>query len=259
MMSSAERHKMILDLLNETDYVSNTDLIEKLNVSRETIRRDLNTLSDQGLLAKTHGGATSVERGIHMFDTAYDERIIENTDAKKKLCRSAAELVRDQDSIFLDNSSTVSFLIQYIPKHYHLTLITYSIRLLMEAAKLQNPNWKLVCLGGDFNPSTYCTGNYLAVDNLKKFHPTRCFISCHGIDSSLQVSDGYIGNVEIKSTLLNLGSPVYILVDASKLGRNGMISVAPAAEFHHIITNADANPEFVKRLQDAGCDVQIIS
>ncbi len=260
MLSSAERYRKILDLVTEQDYISANDLVEQLGVSRETIRRDLNTLAQQGLIEKTHGGAANIERSLHSFDvdTPYDQRSHENKEEKEQLCFSAAQQIRDQDCIFLDNSSTVSFLPQYIPEEYNITFITYSFRLLMSLAALNRPNWKFICLGGDFNPSSYCTGNYLAKDNLAKFHPTAAFISCHGIDRSLQVSDGYAGNIEIKSLLLSQCSNVYLLADSSKMGRNGMITIAPAEEFTHILTTDLADPSFIKRLTDAGCDVQMI-
>lgn len=257
MICAEERYKKILDLLKEQEYISTNELIEKLDMSRETIRRDLNSLAKRGALIKTHGGATSKESSVALYDTPVILREATNVSLKKEVCKYAAQFIEDRDNIFIDNSSTAAHLINYIPKNYHITLITYSTKLLLEIAKLRAFNWNVISLGGVFNLNTLSTGNFLTMNNLSIFKPTKAFMSCHGINQNFEVTDSYINDIEIKRFLIQNSQETFLLADHSKLPRKGVMLIDDATAFSHIVVDNTSDKDFVDKLTRHGCDIMI--
>lgn len=256
MPNIKERRNKILDLIAKNGHVNSTELMKILNTSRETIRRDLNALSKKGLLIKTYGGAVSPGKqtsGFIPLKAREKSHLVE----KQAICSHAAKAIKEYDTIFLDNSSTVMHIIQYIPKQYHITFITNSVRLLTEFLILHNPNWNVINLGGALDYGTYSTGRYLTINNLRNFKPNKAFISCHGIDEDFTVTDTRMDDVEIKKYVVETCDETYLLADYSKLPSKGVIKISDAAVFHSIITNNNADALFLSHLHSHGCKVQL--
>lgn len=257
MICAEERYKKILEILEGKDYVSTNELIEKLQTSRETVRRDLNALAARGAILKTHGGATSWEIAAQVYDTPIVLRANTNLSAKQAIAKYAVQFIQKKDTIFIDNSSTAACLISYIPKNYQLTLITYSVQLILELAKITIPNWKIVLLGGDLDFNTFSTGSYIATNTLSMFKPAKAFISCHGIDSTFYMTDSYMNDVELKRLVIANSRETFLLIDSSKLNRNGVINIDSATSVDYLITNTDANSKFLDQLRKQGCDIHL--
>lgn len=258
MIYIEERHNKILELLNQNGRVDSIELMTILNTSRETIRRDLNALSDKGLLIKTHGGAISPQNTSFNFFTPLKTRENALTAEKKALCIFAAKTIKDYDTLYLDNSTTVSHIINYIPKQCKVTFITNSINLLAEFSIMHNTNWNVISLGGALDYDTSSTFHYLAINNLKNFKPNKAFISCHAIDNDFTVTDTSIDDVELKQYILKICKETYLLVNSTKLQRDGLAIIGDAAAFHRIITNDDIDPLFLSRLNTHGCKLQLV-
>lgn len=257
MICAEERYKKILEILEGKDYVSTNELIEKLHTSRETVRRDLNALAAKGAILKTHGGATSREIATQVYDTPIMLRAGTNVSSKQAVAKYAAQFIQKKDTIFIDNSSTAACLLSYMPKHYQLTLITYSVQLILELAKITIPNWKIILLGGDLDFGTFSTGSYIATNTLSMFKPAKAFLSCHGIDSTLCMTDSYMNDVELKRLVITNARESFLLVDSSKLNRNGVINVGNVSSVDHIVTNANADTKFVEQLKKQGCNIHL--
>ena len=252
-----ERHKKIIDLVDSRSQLSTKELMEILDISRETARRDINTLYKNGLLIKTHGGVISKTSADKLYDLPILMREVTHAKKKQEICSYASTFISSTDSIFIDNSSTGIQLINHIPKLYDITLITNSIKLLIDLAKIGSANWNVISLGGNFNLSHLSTSNYLAMRSLELFKPNKAFVSCNGIDDELIVNDNSLNDVEIKRAVLKSCKESFLLVDSTKLGERKIMTIAKATEFDHIITNVDAPANFVERLKSAECNVHL--
>jgi Transcriptional regulators of sugar metabolism len=258
MNNPAQRHQKILELLDQNGQASVTELMEVLLTSRETVRRDLNELSNKGLLIKTHGGAVSMaHKAAFGFFTPLNNRRNAYQAEKLALCRFAANSVEEYDTIYIDNSTTAAHLIDFIPKYYKLTFITNSIGLLTEFSMLHNPNWNIVSLGGILSYETYSVNRYLAMNNLQYFQPNKSFISCHGIGEDFSVTDTNIDDVELKRYVVSACKETSLLVDASKMPRRGVVKIADASDFHCIITNDNIDSAFLCQLVSHDCSVKL--
>ena len=106
-MLSEERHKLILEKLEKESVVYLNDLVEYLNTSESTIRRDLTALHKAGLLKKVHGGATSLKDvNIKTTDDIVENRQTLNIDEKVKIAQYAASLIEDNDFVYIDAGTT---------------------------------------------------------------------------------------------------------------------------------------------------------
>lgn len=257
MSNIVERRNKILELLAQNGSVKSNELVDILDTSRETVRRDLNALEEKNLLTKTYGGAVAPQKNTWEF-VPLQEREKINLAEKKAICKHAAKSVSEFDTIFLDNSTTVMQITNYIPKNYNITFIVHSVRLLTQLANINNPKWNVINLGGTLNYETFSTYRYLTISNLKHFKPNKAFMSCHGIDSDLYVTETRVDDVEIKEYIVNNCKETYLLVDNSKLPKQGVVKVSDIAEYDTIITDNKANGMFISRLNSHDCKIDIV-
>lgn len=257
MIYAEERYNNIMRLLTDKGRISSAELSSALNISRETIRRDLNRLAQEGRLVKTRGGAILPDASLTSLDFPYTAREKANRTEKSDLCAYAARFIQERDTIFLDNSSTVTHLIRFIPKQYPLNFLVYSISLLLTLSNMHNPNWNVFSLGGMLSYTTMSSTRTLALSALDNFMPSKAFLSCHSITRDFYATDSYMEDVELKRRALDISAETFLLADASKLNHPGVIKVASSVEFDHIITNEKAAPFFVNDLRENGCNIHL--
>ena len=125
-MLTEQRHEIILNLLSEKGSITVTELKDILNTSESTIRRDLNTLDEQGRLTKVFGGAVEKINGVSTTELSVSQKADVNTEEKKKIAMYAARLVVPNDFIYIDAGTTTEYLIDYLEavSYTHLTLPT---------------------------------------------------------------------------------------------------------------------------------------
>lgn len=258
MIYAEERYNKIMELLSKQGSIYVTELMTALNISRETVRRDLNKLAQDGLLLKTHGGAVLPNASQSGFDYPFATRQQANRAEKAQLCAYAAQSIQEADTLFLDNSSTVAHMIKFIPKQYHLNIIVNSVPLLLELAHTRNPNWNIFSLGGSLVYNTVSTGRHLAVKAFENFRPSKAFLSCHSVDNRYLATDSYLDDIELKRCALELSDETFLLADYSKFGHPGSMKIVEVSHFSHIITNEKADPVFIQHLRSQDCDVHIV-
>lgn len=259
-MYSIERKAEILKFLEQNGNVEVNALAEHFNTSRETIRRDLKDLESQGALTRTHGGAVSVKLQNVQTDTAIHEfplavRGIQNFDLKQQICKTAVSYIQDGDTIFVDNSSTTMYLIQFLPKDLHVTFITNSIKFLAEASQFDCTNKLFICLGGMYNPKNLSTYDSAAALSGSEYYPDKCFISCAGISKERMLTDTSIHEINTKKHMIDTAKEVYLLADHTKFAYNGQFFLAGFDSVDHIITDSEATPDAYGFLEDSGIDI----
>lgn len=241
-MYNLERHSEIMDQLKKKGSVTVTDLAQFFHISRETIRRDLCELEDSGALKRTHGGAVLqgplVSDHKKNYESPIQVRNIQNVEEKRLICKAAAAVIQDGDTIFIDNSSTCLSLYKYIPPDIYVTFITNSISFLLECSKKQNPNHTIVCLGGIFKNSNQSIYGNIALENAAHYYPNKAFFSCTGINKNNQITDSGIHEIDIKKALLLHSQTKYLLADYTKFNQVGQVYLMDLSEIDYIITDS---------------------
>jgi DeoR family fructose operon transcriptional repressor len=255
-MYSIERKSEILKILEQNGRIGVNELSALFNSSRETIRRDLREMEEKGLLKRTHGGA--------VFDSTFlsttpefpvGVREIQRFKEKDAICKSAASFIKNGDSIFVDNSSTCLYLIQHIPVDFQITLITNSIKLLMESMDSEHPNLIIVCLGGFFNGSNLSTYGTISQKNASDFYPNKSFMSCAGIHLPDQLTDSSILEVDTKRSMIERSQEVFILADYTKFNRSGPYFLSSYSSIDYLVTDQKASSDQFALLEKAGVKV----
>ncbi len=228
-MRKNERLEQILEILNEHTYISNQKLCDMLYVSLPTIRRDLNLLQKQELVVRSHGGAKLLGAKSNPFDF----RSTYNTSLKKELCKKAAALISDGDVIYIDSSSTVAHIAEFITAE-GVVAVTNS---LPAAENLRQHNIATYFAGGKILPSSQCcTGSYVE-DFLRDFNFSIAFFSSYGINSLNMIVDTSLPETAVRKIALKNAKRKVFLCDKNKINTDAPYNVIDADEVDDIITN----------------------
>ncbi len=230
-------------MLEQSGSVDVNVLAEKFKTSKETIRRDLRELEIDGALTRTHGGAVLNKTNDQESSREYPVAIrgIQRFAEKKQICKKAASFIQDNDTIFVDNSSTMLYLAEFIPPEKNITVITNSIKFLLEASKSFSPNHVFVCLGGIFKENNLSVYGNICLKNAEEYFPDKTFISCAGISPRNMLADSSIQEINIKRVMMERAREVFLLADYTKFQKSGSIFLTGFDSVNYVITDDKAD------------------
>ena len=238
-MLAEERMDEIVRLVEETGSVQVQELIEKVNASESTIRRDLTVLDRRGLLTKVHGGAIAIRNsGLHK-DSYVAVREDINRDEKQKIARYAASLIKSGDLVFLDSGTTTGQMIEYLTPG-NVTFVTNAV---VHARKLGSKGFQVYLLGGEYKAVTEAIVGAEALEGLKKYHFTKGFWGTNGVELNAGFTTPGVREAKVKEYAMRQCRDCYVLCDSTKIAR---ISTIAFAEFNDakILTTALKNPAY---------------
>lgn len=225
-MLTAERHKFILDQLRERGAVLNTELMQELQTSESTIRRDISFLAGEGLCQRVHGGAIIEESPSGDRDDAVLLRKQRHRREKLAVAREAAKLIRDGELIYLDAGTTTELMIDFI-RGKNLTFVTNAIS---HARRLGQRGFTCYILGGQFKSVTEAIVGEEAGLSVSKYNFARAFLGANGVDLVSGFTTPELKEAYIKQQAMAASRKVYILADASKFGLVAPISFGAFAD-----------------------------
>ena len=250
-MFAEERRQYIQIALRKNRRVDVAMLAAEMEMSLETIRRDLRELEADGLLKRTHGGAILAPAPDQEMEQPLLQRKSVNHDKKFRIAGRAASFVRDKDVVAIDNSSTAALLLHHIPRQYNITIVTNSISLVVDILSLADCNWTCVALGGVARAISNSTFGSPALTTLANFRPHKLFASCAGVDGSGTLTEGNLDDAEMKRALLRCSQVKFLLADDAKFGRLSAVNSAGINDFDYLVTNSTADPNRLGFLQDS--------
>lgn len=229
-MYNLERQEQILSILEERKSISVQRLSELLYVSQPTVRRDLESLCRQGKVQRTHGGVVLRKASDAEIPLMFRED--QNNAAKKAIAEKAAMLIRDGDVIFLDASSTVSYLVPHLKKFRDLLVVTNSPKTSM---RLGEQNIKNYCTGGLLLAHSIAyvgseTENFISGINADIF-----FFSSRGYTEDGRITDSSESEVAAKKAMLRNARKSYYLCDSSKREKTFAFNVCSVNDLAGII------------------------
>lgn len=223
------------------------DLARELDVSSETIRRDLAALERDGLAKRVHGGAVST-RALRILEPGLTQRTSTNTDLKARIARAAADLLPPEGgSIALDAGTTISHLVDEIPLDHPLTAITHAIPI---AAKLTAiPSVNLHILGGRVRGVTAAAVGQSMIDAVNEMHVDVCFLATNaaGPESGLSTPDGE--EAAAKRALVRCATTVVAVFDSSKLAERHVFTFATYDDLDIVVTDDGISAEDIAALE----------
>jgi DeoR/GlpR family transcriptional regulator of sugar metabolism len=245
----ARRHQ-ILDYIASKGFATPEELARQHSVAAITVRRDLVWLEKAGHLKRVHGGAIPCDSPLSV--THVNARLRAATEEKRAIARAAADQVRAGEHLFLDAGSTCRFLAEALPDNQDLTVITHSLD--NASVLAHRPGFRLILLGGEFNPRLNAFVSPMTETELSAFHADKAFLGAVGMDAD-GVTSNSLSEERIKAVMAQQAHATFVLADSSKLGKAAFRVVVPLSRGSCVITDAAGPAPFCAALHRKGVKV----
>ncbi len=249
-MTDFERKQATIDMLRRQEKATVRELSEALMVSEITIRRDLQSLENQGLLTRYHGGAV-----LKQPLTAYSHKNDKNLSQKKLIGAKACEFVEAGDKIFMDCGSTVFQMCKHLGRKKNLRVITNSIPVLLELEQMGNVNVNLV--GGEYDPVRRATHGAVATQHLEMYRADKAFIGVDGVSLEKGLSSHTEHEMINSLKMAQMASEVFALADATKLERDAHVKLIGWRSVDVLVTDKSIPQPTLKQYREANIEVAL--
>lgn len=249
-----ERRERIVALVSRTGEMTVEALADALEMSRETIRRDLTQLDAAGKLRKFHGGARpmTVPAGTMEKEGPFAQRLAQNAEAKRKLARAACRLFQPGDSLFIDTGSTTVALAEALAGLDGLVVVTNAPRIVVTLAA--NPSHSLFLIGGAYGADAGESLGPLALEQIGKFRVRHAVLTIGALDTQ-SVMDFDLQEAEVAKAMIERADRITVLADHSKFDRRAVFEVAPLSRIDTLVTDKPPSEAMGRALAAAGVEV----
>ena len=244
-MLISERHKQIIESLQNNPNISVRELAQMLHFSEPTIRRDFTELHKKGIITKHYGGAI-LNKGAADREIPFVMRENEKSHNKTLIGQQAASLVRDGMVIMLDGSTSAYHLIPYLSKFKDIIVVTSGAKTAVALAELQIP---VFCTGGRMRTNSFSYIGKEAEDAVRKYNADICFFSCHGLSESGRMSDPSVNECHLRQVMLQQSRETYLLCDSSKLNKTYFYDMGSVDQLDGVISDQPLPPQIQSLLQ----------
>lgn len=253
MTSIAERHKYILDSLQKEGFLKVTDAANSLNVTTATIRNDLKFLEEKKLLYRTHGSASVINP--HTIDLNLTEKEKIKINEKRKIAKTAYQLIETNDSIIVGAGSSVFALAEQIKPMDQLTIVTASLKVSILLNEL--PNTNVIQLGGTIRKNSVSViGDYTS----RFFEDVTCsklFLGVDGIDSEFGITNSNIEEAQLNKRMIDASLKTIVLADSSKFGKKGFGRICSLDRVDIIVTDSGITDSMAGMVESFGINLII--
>lgn len=250
-MLGIERRQAILEKLQRDTKVYVAVLSESLEVTQETIRRDLEKLEAQGLLLRSHGGAVMVTPANE--DLSFVNRTAANFDLKQAIARKAVGLVNDGSSLMVDSSSTVLALCELLRGKRDMMVITNSIKLLNDCA---GSGLELISSGGNLRAHSLALVGTAAERTLSNYNVDLAVFSCKGLDREQGITESNEPEAVVKRVMARQAKNRVLLADHTKFDVVVFAKTLDFTEIDYVITDIEPSRKWIDFFKKN--DIQLI-
>ena len=246
-MFKKERQAFILNRLNLHNKVLNTNLCEDMDVSEDTVRRDLQELADAGQLIKVHGGALSLAFSDTQPKTVYCRG------QKAIIAEKAIRLIRRGMYVLTSGGTTILEMARHLPPHLSATFISGSIPALN--AYLAHPNIDVIAVGDRVNKESKITVGAGTINKIKEVNADLCLLGINAIDLHRGITDSDLEVVELKKAMIAASARTVCMTIAEKLNSFEALQVCELARIDYLITELDPTDKLLQPYVKAGVTV----
>lgn len=247
-MLKKERQEFILREINLHNKVLTSDLCEAINVSEDTIRRDLSELAETGDIIKVHGGALSKS-----FHVSFQSNGVYSHDNKKLIAQKAVTLIRDGMFVLTTGGTTIIELAKALPQHLRATFFTGSLPAAMEY--IQHPSIEVIFIGDKISKNSKITVGGDAITKIKQISADICFLGVNAIDAEAGLTDNDWEVVQVKRAMMQSAKKVVALTIAEKINSLQKIKIAGIEELDAMITDMDPGDKIFDAYRQKGVQI----
>ncbi|WP_415403322.1 DeoR/GlpR family DNA-binding transcription regulator [Tateyamaria sp. SN3-11] len=248
-MLSHERKTHLLSILSQTGSVIAKGVSRELQVSEDTIRRDLRELAKDGHLKRVHGGAVPVAAA----NAPFPRRIGIATPEKAEIGKRAAAMIEPGQVVFVDGGTTALQLVRSIPQRLSATIITHSPGIAMEL--LDHESLEVEIVGGRLSRHSVVTHGAATIAWLDRYRPDICFIGATGLHPEQGITTGQSEDAEVKRAIIARSGAAIILASSEKFGAVSGFEVAGWADVDGLIVAEEAHSKANNLFGHLGCEI----
>ena len=244
-MLGLERRDKIMERLRLDKKVYVNDLAEEFKVTKETIRRDLELLENDGRLRRNYGGAVLPEAHTSE-DISFVKRSQQNLEAKLAIAEKALPLINDGDTLMVDASTTCyTFLRQLSDRR--LTIITNSIRIMED---FNSTDFELICTGGNLRKNSRALTGSVAYASIEKYYVDHALLSCKALSRTKGIMESNADESTIKELMMQQAKSTILLADSTKFDATAFVKFADITSAATIVTDKPCSRDWQDFLRE---------
>lgn len=252
----AARRAKALELVRLHGAISIQRLADEMKTSISTARRDVDYLSSEGYLERSHGGALLSVRSRTTFEPATDIADQVARAAKIAIGRHAAGLIEDGQSVILDSSSTVLEAAHALAeRELSLTVVTNDLRIAV--ALREKPKVQLIVPGGQVRPGSFTLIGSAAQSVIRSLHADIALIGVHSL-AQLRPSETSLEVASLKQAWIEAANRVLLLLDSSKFEQSAFCEICPIQRIHEIVCDDALDSAHRRALEQLGLRVTLV-
>ena len=252
-MNTNPRQIKLLEIVRSQGSVSVEQLADKLGVTLQTVRRNVQRLAKTGFLARFHGGVRVP--GSSLENIAYPQRESLHAAGKARIGRAVASQVPNGCSLILNIGTTTKAVAKALVQHKRLRVITNNLN--VAAILCGNPDCEVIVAGGVVRPRDRGIVGEAAVDFIRQFRVDIAVIGISGIEADGSLRDFDYREVKVAQTIIGQAREVWLAADGSKFSRPAMVEMANLSQINRLFTDQAPPEPFPALLAEAGvsCDI----
>ncbi|MBI9097875.1 MAG: DeoR/GlpR transcriptional regulator [Spirochaetaceae bacterium] len=247
----AERYLLIMDIIRSEKTVQVENLALRLNVSENTIRRDLNILAEKKMLRRTKGGAISIMEDLS--ESTFKERKDKNSDSKEKIAHKAASFINKGDTIILDGGTTSIRLAEKIRAMEHVTVLTNSLDIANILSETKGIT--LVLSGGILNRDSRTVTGIPAEKFFSEINADKLFLAVTALSAEEGLSDQNMYETPVKMKMIERAREVIVLADNTKFSKRAFSPIGDLTIADRIITDREPEKGYRKQIEEKGVEL----
>lgn len=248
-MLTSQRKQHILDLLRRTGQVIAKELSRELEISEDTVRRDLRELASQGLLQRVHGGALPASPAMGDFAA----RLEIATEEKKMIGRTAALMVQPGQVVILDGGTTAVQIARQFPPELKATVVTHSPTIAVEL--VQHRHIEVVLIGGKLFKHSVVAVGAAAIEAIARIHADTYFMGVTGIHPEIGLTTGDLEEAHVKKALSTCAAETVVLASPEKLNAASPYVIASLSQITGMIVSANTKSKIISPFAKQGITV----
>lgn len=249
-----ERRQKILSLVQEKGRVLVTELSKTFDISQITIRKDLDSLQERGLVQRSHGGALLPSSGT-LFDPSLQEKQKLHSAEKERIANAAAKMVLEGSCVMLDSGTTTAAIARALRRFSSLTIITNAMHI---AAELAGTDFDVILTGGTLRKNSFSLVGPVAEDVLKEMHADILFLGVDGFDLDAGLTTPNLLEARVNRAMVSSAKRVVAVCDSSKFSRRCLSRIIPISSIHHVITDTGLTPSIADAIRSHNVELTLV-
>lgn len=251
-MSLHPRQQKLLDCVRNSVTISVETLAQELDVTTQTVRRDIKQLADANLLVRYHGGVSIPSSTENI---AYPQRQVMHADAKRRIGMAVAAQVPHGSSLIINLGTTTEEVARALMQHRHLHVVTNNLNVASILA--DNSESEVIVTGGLVRTRDRGIVGEATIDFIRQFKVDIGIIGISSIEFDGVLRDFDPREVKVAQTIIEQSRKIWLVADASKFGRQALVRMAHLSQIDVLFTDRAPPPAIAELLKDVGVEVVV--